>query len=130
MFLKTIYPDENRKIHEIQPEDLDQVLCRFFMTAKKIDKKSSIVLGELYQPDSLTSFQHAWQRILVERGSKVDIKKDQTFSMSLKVLSSRRKQLTNMGLGNKPCATRPQLSIVFAKKYMVENNYVLRLQGS
>ena len=64
-------------------------------------------MGELYQPDSLTSFVQCWQRIISSRGSKIDIKKDIEFSNSRKVLAARRKRLVNQGMGNKPCATRP-----------------------
>ena len=107
VFLESLHPGDNRKIDEIPEDELDQIICQFFISAKKVDEKSTSVLGELYQPDSLSSFQHAWQRVLVERGSKLNIKKDTKFTRSRNVLASRRKQLTSMGLGNKPCATRP-----------------------
>ena len=42
-----------------------------------------------------------------EKGSKIDIKAGRDFERSRKVLASRRKQLTLMGKGNKPNATRP-----------------------
>ena len=63
-------------------------------------------LGELYQPDTLSSFRNAWQRYLSDNGSKFDLKNDKEFERSRKVLASRRKQLTSQGLGNKPNATR------------------------
>ena len=47
------------------------------------------------------------QRVLSERGSQVDIKKSILFDRSRKVLAAKRKKLTQMGLGNKPNATRP-----------------------
>ena len=61
----------------------------------------------LYQSDTLNSFRNTWQRILSEKGSKINIKTDPQFERSRKVLASRRKQLTQLGMGNKPHATRP-----------------------
>ena len=76
------------------------------MNAEKVEKKSKN--GDtLYQPDTLNSFTNGWQRTLFEKGSKIDIKADKDFERSRKVFASRRKQLTLMGKGNKPNATRP-----------------------
>ena len=61
----------------------------------------------MYEPDTLNSFRNAWQRTLSEVGSKVNIKTDQDFERSKKVLASRSKQQTLLGKGNKPNATRP-----------------------
>ena len=72
------------------------------MTVKKIVKSSIKNLGELYQPDSLSSFLHCWQRILSSRGSKIDLKRDKKFVKARKVLAARRKMFTKQGLGNKP----------------------------
>ena len=63
--------------------------------------------GELYQPDSLTSIRNSLQRVLTDRGSKINLKTSMEFERSRKVLAARRKQLTQLGLGNKPNATRP-----------------------
>ena len=77
------------------------------MRAKKKNKASINKLGELYQPDTLSNMRNAWQRILEEHSSKLNIKTDPEFQKSRKVLAARRKQLTQQGLGNKPLATRP-----------------------
>ena len=82
----------NRDIWDIQPETLDRIMSFLFMNAKKIEKKSINTLGGLYQPDGLSSFRNDWQRVLSEKGYKA--------------LASRRKQLTQKGLGNEPLATR------------------------
>ena len=106
--MKNMDPPEHRKIWEIPAGMLDRIMSQFFMTAKKVDKKSIDKLGELYQPDTLTSFRNAWQRILSENKSTLNIKTDKEFEQSRKVLASRfGKQLTQKGLGNKPLATRP-----------------------
>ena len=105
-----------RQIQDIPPHELDDIICKFFMTAKKIDKSSVKNLGELYQPDSLSSFLR-WQRILSSRGSKIDLKRDKKFVKARKVLAARRKMLTKQGLGNKPCATRPLPNFEVDKLY-------------
>eukprot|EP00112_Aurelia_sp_Birch-Aquarium-sp1_P025421 Seg843.7 transcript_id=Seg843.7/GoldUCD/mRNA.D3Y31 product="hypothetical protein" protein_id=Seg843.7/GoldUCD/D3Y31 len=96
---------ENEKYKDIEIEDipareLDEMLCKFFMHARKQN-------GELYQPDSLTSIRNSLQRVLTDRGSKINLKTSMEFERSRKVLAARRKQLTQLGLGNKPNATRP-----------------------
>ena len=45
--------------------------------------------------------------ILSEKGSKFNIKTDPEFERSRKVLASMIKQLTQLGMDNKPQATRP-----------------------
>ena len=90
------------------------------MHAKKIDQKSSEKLGELYQPDSLSSFIHSWQRILSSRGSKMNLRSDKEFESARKVLAARRKQLVKKGLGNKPCTTRSLTENEIDKLYDVQ----------
>ena len=99
--------NKNRDIWEIPAPELDKIMSHFFMTAKKVSKNSIQTLGELYQPDTLSNMRNAWQRALENNGSKLNIKTDAEFQQSRKVLATRRKQLTQQGLGNKPLATRP-----------------------
>ena len=107
ILLRLLNPSDIRQIHQIPALELDVILSKFLMTAKKTHINSIARLGELYQPDSLTSFVHCWQRIISSRGSKVNLKRDNEFCNSRKVLAARRKRLVNQGMGNKPCATRP-----------------------
>ena len=86
-----------------------------------VSKKSIKQLGELYQPNTLSSFRNAWQRHFSEIGSKIDIKKDKEFERSRKVLSTRRKELTSKGLGNKPKTTRPLTDAEV--DYLFDTNY-------
>ena len=121
-FIKTtINENDCRKIENIPATELNEIMCKFFMTAKKVNKSSITKLGELYQPDSLSSFQHAWQRLLTSRGSTVNLKTDKEFVTSRKVLAARRKMLTKSGLGNKPCATRPltgyEVDLLYSNRY-------------
>ena len=92
--------NETREIELIPDTDLDNILCQFFITAKT--RK-----GDLYEPDTLTGIRNSLQRVLFNRGSKINIREDNNFIKSRQVLASRRKQLTKLGKGNKPHATRP-----------------------
>ena len=65
------------------------------------------VKGTLYEPDTLTGFRNSFQRVLNSRKSSYDLKIGIGFQNSRKILSSRRKELTKLGKGNKPNATRP-----------------------
>ena len=69
------------------------------MTAKRKD-------GKEYEPGSLTSFQNTLQRVLVDRGSKINTKADAEFEKSLKVLASKGKELTSNGYGIHPNAAK------------------------
>ena len=97
-FCKTI--NERRSLECIPEKDLDNILSQFFM--KAMSQK-----GSSYEPDTLTSIRNSLQRILEEKGSKVNLRTGDAFIKSRKVLASRRKQLTKMGKGNKTNASRP-----------------------
>ena len=104
-FLRDVNPQETRMFYELSAEELDKLMCQFFILAKKLDKK--LPEDELeYQPDTLTSLRNSWQRVIADKGLKFNIKRDAEFERSRTVLAGRRKQLTNMGLGNKPNAAR------------------------
>ena len=70
------------------------------MTAKTLK-------GKLYEPDTLSTFRNSFQRILDAKNCKHYLKAGVDFLNSRKVLASRRKELTKLGKGNKPNATRP-----------------------
>ena len=76
---------KDTEIEDIPARELDKMLCKFFMHARKQN-------GELYQPDSLTSIQNSLQRVLTGRGSKINLKTSMEFERSRKVLAARRKQ--------------------------------------
>ena len=56
-------PDEKRDFFDLPSSELDQLMCRFFMYAKKVEKKSANNGENLYQPDTLNSFRNTWQRV-------------------------------------------------------------------
>ena len=110
---KTFLIENNKENGKYTPDitkmsapELDDSLCLFFMHARKFNAASGRFDGELYQPDSLSSFRNSFQRILDGNGSPFNLKNSSLFIRSIKVLSTRRKELTKLGLGNKPNATR------------------------
>ena len=57
-FMKKINPSDTRNFYELSINELDQMMCQFFMNAEKVDTKSNG--GDtLYQPDTLNSFRNA-----------------------------------------------------------------------
>ena len=92
--------NERREIECIPASDLDNILFQFFINAKTRH-------GKLYEPDTLSSIRNSLQRILFDRGSKSNLREGKEFIKCRQVLASRRKQLTKLGKGNKPNATRP-----------------------
>lgn len=57
--------------------------------------------GNDYEPDTLTGFQNSIERHRRNNKVAVDLKKNDTFSHSRKVLETKRKQLKQEGKGNK-----------------------------
>ena len=111
---------EKREIWEVtSAQHLDNILCQFYMKAKSCK-------GLLYEPDTLTSFKNSFQRILTQHGSAHDIKLSPHFKRSNNVLKSRRKELTKLGKGNRPNATRPleddEVELLYEKKYFGSDN--------
>ena len=111
--------NEQRALETLPAEDLDNILCQFFINAKTLK-------GKDYEPDTLTSIRNSLQRILTERGSNLNIREDMKFSKSQKVLASRRKHLTKLGKGNKENAARPlttnEVDYLFQQDFFGQSN--------
>ena len=86
-------------IQTIPVSELDKLLATFF---KDIRKRN----GDEYEPDTISSYQKSIQRHVGELKLPLNILKDDAFSRSREVLSSKRKNLVKQGLGNKPNACR------------------------
>jgi integrase len=92
--------DETRELETIPPQELNVLLARFFVHIRKKD-------GGVYEPSSLTAFQRSIQRYLNDKGSNVNILKDQEFAKSRETLAARKRELvTGYAKGNRPQATR------------------------
>ena len=57
--------------------------------------------GQEYEPDTLTGFQNSIERHLKNNKVVVDLKRNDDFSHSRKVLEAKRKRLKQEGKGNK-----------------------------
>ena len=70
-----------------------------------------------YEPDTLTGVQNSIDRHLKDLKIHVDIKKDETFSHSRRVLEAKRKELKGQGKGNKKNKAEPLDSDDIQKMY-------------
>ena len=59
--------NEKREVENIPSDELNVLMCRFFMSVKKKD-------GSHYEPVSLTSFHRSLQRFLNDKGSPLKSK--------------------------------------------------------
>ena len=64
---------EARALENIPPEELNILLCRFFMNVRKKD-------GGVYEPGLLASFQRSIQRYLNDHNCSTNVMKDQEFA--------------------------------------------------
>ena len=83
---------ETRAIEEIPPEELDNLLCHFFIKVRKLN-------GEDFEPGTLTSFQRSFDRHLRQVGKCYSILQDKAFEKSRETLESKRQQLRQSGKG-------------------------------
>ena len=87
-------------MENIPPNELNILLCRFFMDVRKKD-------GGVYEPGTLASLQRSIQRCLKDNNSNTNILKDQEFAKSKEVLTARKRDLVvNNAKGNRPQAPR------------------------
>ena len=111
--------NDNRNILSLEPKELDNLLGKYFMNATKLD-------GTPFEPDSLSTFLRGLNRYLEANKYGHNILQSELFNTSRQVLLAKRKQLTQQGGGNKPCATRElseqEVDILFQEKYFgIEN---------
>ncbi|XP_069109889.1 uncharacterized protein KIAA1958-like [Argopecten irradians] len=111
--------NENRDPAEIDPPELDALLARFFLGARKKD-------GGEYEPDSLSSIQNSIDRHLRDKKVDYSIKRDTVFSHSRRVLEAKRKALKSMGKGNKTAKaeslSQDEIKVLFEKKVLGAGN--------
>ena len=90
---------ESRAIENIPANELDLLLSKVFISVRKQN-------GTEYESGTLSGFQRSFQRYLHDKGSLINILKDNEFSKSREVLAPKRKNLVRQGKGNRPNATR------------------------
>lgn len=91
---------EGREIETIEPYELDNYIGSFLLSMRKAD-------GSEYEPDTLTSYHRGIDRYLKEKKYPYCMVTDKEFGTSRKVLSSKRKELKEKGMGNRPNAAEP-----------------------
>ena len=74
-------------------------MSKYFISVRKQD-------GTEYEPCTLSGFQRSFQRHLHDKGSPINILKNNEFSKSREVLTAKQKNLVCQGKGNCPNATR------------------------
>ena len=89
--------NEQKKIEEIQPEELNRYVSEFIVSVKRKD-------GQDYEPSSLRGLFSSFNRYLKERKYSANIIEDVVFDQARKCLEARSKQLKKEGKGNKPNA--------------------------
>lgn len=77
------------------PDILDCLIGNFLKNVKKPN-------GDNYEPDSLTSMHRAINRKLEQSGYAYDIVRDPQFRISKKALQTKRRELKQLGMGNRP----------------------------
>ena len=90
---------ESRAIKNTPANELDLILSKFFISVRK-------QTGTEYEPGTLSGFKQSFQHYLHEKGSLINILRDNEFSKSREVLAANRKNLVRQGKGNCPNATR------------------------
>ncbi|CAH3136817.1 unnamed protein product, partial [Porites lobata] len=90
---------DSRAIENIPANELYLLLSKFFISVRKQN-------GTEYEPGTLSGFQRSFQRYLHEKGSLINILKNNEFFKSREVLAAKRKNLVRQGKGNCPNATR------------------------
>ena len=88
---------ENRKIEEVQPHELNDFLSEFIVTVKRKD-------GGDHEPSSLRGFKASFNRHLKDVMYSKSIVEDQEFEQTRKALDARCKFLKKEGRGNRPFA--------------------------
>ena len=91
---------EGRDFIDIQPVDMDRYVGVFLLELKKPNNTD-------YEPDTLTSFHRSINRRLEEIGYGYSLVDSKEFKLSKKVLESRRRDLKQKGLGNRPNVAHP-----------------------
>jgi hypothetical protein len=116
-FLNSI--GETRDVLSFPQVELDGLLCRFIIEVRKLN-------GDNFEPDSLSTIHKNLQRYLFENNYSGNILKEVIFDKSRQVLAAKRKELTKLGHGNKPHATRElskeEVDMLFNEGYFGREN--------
>lgn len=95
---------EFRQIQVIPPYELDRYLQEFYLGIRKETKNDATDIEKEYQPGTLHSYMTMINRYLKKQNYGYDITTANEFKISRECLTAKKKQLKEMGLGNKPNA--------------------------
>ena len=89
---------ENVNIETMAPEELDNILSKFYAEVKKRD-------GDDYEPECLKIMQSAIERYLKEKNYPLSIVRSREFHNSQEILHSKAISLRQQGKGKRPNST-------------------------
>ena len=95
---------QNVNIETMAPQDLDELLGKFYAEIKKQD-------GEDYEPESLKIMQCALDRYLKENGYEISIVRDREFRKSQEILNAKAISLRQQGKGKRPHKAQPMTPV-------------------
>ena len=90
-FLET--QNENRRLETIPPSELNDVLCKFFLSVRKPD-------GSNYEPNTLRSFMSSFDRHLRKMKYGFEIVSSIEFARVREVVRAKQRDLKSQGKGN------------------------------
>ncbi|CAH3192328.1 unnamed protein product, partial [Porites evermanni] len=89
--------DEKREIEDITPVELQEIIKKFVLAARKKN-------GEEYEPSSLRAFIQSIDRHLRKNNYGFSVLNDKEFHKVHDILKKKQKQLKSIGKGNRPNA--------------------------
>jgi hypothetical protein len=121
--------NEFRRPEQIPETELNTYLAHFFIGVRKncnAEGKDINHPSRQYEPETLTAIQCSIQRYLSDNGSIYNIKADGCFKHSRDVLAAKKKELKQLGKGNKPNASKSfsnsDIEILFEKNLLGTGN--------
>ncbi|XP_073245710.1 uncharacterized protein KIAA1958-like [Porites lutea] len=94
---------ENVNIETMAPEELDNILSKFYAEVKKRD-------GDDYEPECLKIMQSAIERYLKEKNYPLSIVRSREFHNSQEILHAKAISLRQQGKGKRPNKSQPLTS--------------------
>ena len=87
--------NEHRPIYEIPPQELCNLLCRFFLSVRKAD-------GSNYEPNTLRGLMSSYERHSRRHDYEYSLTNSIQFAKLREVMKSKQRELKRQGLGNLP----------------------------
>lgn len=107
--------NETRSVETFPPCELDMYLARFFLSVRKPNNSE-------FEPDTIKSYQSSLHRYLSDKNYQESILTGPSFKHSRDVLTSKRKALKQLRLGNKKNRAEPfteeEISILHQKNLL------------